>query len=229
VRVILSGRDASALAAARDSVALSGGVAHALAVDLRLPESAVRLIDFTLEKTGRIDIVVNNAGATRRGDFESLTDEDWMDGFALKFFGAVRLTRAAWPHLRASRGSVLFISGIGGRTPGADFAVGGAVNAALLSLTKSLAETGLRDGIRVNTISPGTIRTQRFQRRLENIARDKGIDLAGAEAEFVRSARVTRIGEPEDVAALAAFVLGSEGSLLHGAILELDAGATKTV
>ena len=87
----------------------------------------------------------------------------------------------------------------------------------------------MRDGIRVNTINPGTIRTQRFQARLETLAREKGIDLAAAESEFVRSAKVTRIGEPEDVAALAAFVLGPEGSLLHGAIIDLDAGATKTV
>jgi 3-oxoacyl-[acyl-carrier protein] reductase len=200
-----------------------------LPLDLRLPEAPVRLARFAVEQTGRIDMVVNNAGATRRGDFEALADDDWADGFALKFFGAVRLTRAAWPHLRESHGSVLFISGIGGRTPGAQFAIGGAVNAALLSLTKSLAETGLRDGVRVNTINPGTIRTGRFQTRLENFAREEGIDLATAEAEFVRSAAVTRIGEPEDVAALAAFVLGAEGSLLHGSILDLDAGATKTV
>jgi 3-oxoacyl-[acyl-carrier protein] reductase len=182
-----------------------------------------------VERAGRIDIVVNNAGATKRGEFEALTDDDWSDGFALKFFGAMRLTRAAWPYLKQSRGAVLFISGVGGRTPGAQFAIGGSVNAALLSLTKALAETGLRDGVRVNTINPGTIRTQRFQGRLEALAREKGIALADAEAVFVSSAKVTRIGEPEDVAALAAFVLGPEGSLLHGAIIDLDAGATKTV
>jgi len=172
---------------------------------------------------------VNNAGATRRGDFEALTDDDWTDGFALKFFGAVRLTRAAWSFLRKSGGSVLFISGIGGRTPGAEFAIGGSVNAALLSLTKSLAEAGLRDGIRVNTINPGTIRTQRFQTRIEKLARENGLDPADAESEFIRSSRIIRVGEPEDVAALAAFVLGPGGALLHGAIIDLDAGATKTV
>ena len=228
-RVVLCARDAAALDGVRDSILSSAGSADVLPLDLRLPDTPLRLAQFALDRTGRIDIVVNNAGATRRGEFEALTDEDWADGFALKFFGAVRLTRAAWPHLRQSRGSVLFISGIGGRTPGPQFAVGGSVNAALLSLTKSLAETGLRDGIRVNTICPGTIRTQRFQGRLEKIAHDQGIDLPAAEAEFLRTARVTRIGEPEDVAALAAFVLGPEGSLLHGAILDVDAGATKTV
>ena len=228
-RVILAARDAGALAEVRDLIVSSGGAADLLPLDLREPGAPLRLARFAIEQTGRIDMVVNNAGATPRGDFEALTDEEWEDGFALKFFAAVRLTRAAWPCLRDSRGSVLFISGIGGRTPGAQFAIGGAVNAALLSLTKSLAETGLRDGIRVNTISPGTIRTQRFQGRLESLAKEKQIALAAAETEFIRTARITRIGEPEDVAALAAFVLGSEGSLLQGAIIDLDAGATKTV
>ncbi len=228
-RVVLCARDAAALNEVRCTIQTAGGEAHVLPLDLRQPEAPAHLAAFAMEQSGRIDIVVNNAGATRRGEFETLTDDDWIDGFALKFFGAVRLTRAAWPHLKQARGAVLFISGIGGRTPGAQFAVGGSVNAALLSLTKALADTGLRDGIRVNTINPGTIRTQRFQARLETLAREKGIDLAAAEAEFVRGGKVTRIGEPDDVAALAAFVLGPEGGLLHGAIIDLDAGATKTV
>ena len=228
-RVVLCARDAAALNAVRAAIEAAGGAADVLPLDLRRPDAPARLAAFAVEQTGRIDLVINNAGATRRGEFESLTDDDWTDGFALKFFGAVRLTRAAWPHLRQSRGALLFISGIGGRTPGAQFAIGGSVNAALLALTKSLADAGLLDGVRVNTINPGTIRTQRFQARLETLAREKGIDLAAAEKEFVSGAKVTRIGEPEDVAALAAFVLGPEGSLLHGAIIDLDAGATKTV
>jgi len=228
-RVVLTARDAAALAEARETIRAAGGEAYPMALDLRLPEAPAHLAAFALEVLGGIDIVVNNAGATKRGDFEALTEEDWRDGFALKFFGAVCLTRAAWPHLKKSRGSVLFISGIGGRTPGAQFAIGGSVNAALLSLTKALAEAGLADGIRVNAINPGTIRTARFEKRLETLARQRGLRSAEAEAAFVRDAGVTRIGEPEDVAALAAFVLGPEGSLFHGAILDLDGGATKTL
>jgi NAD(P)-dependent dehydrogenase (short-subunit alcohol dehydrogenase family) len=228
-RVVLCARDEAALEEVRGAIRTAGGEADVMPLDLRQPDAPARLAAFAVEQYGGIDMLINNAGATRRGDFEQLTDEDWVDGFALKFFGAVRLTRAAWPYLKQSAGAVLFISGIGGRTPGAQFAIGGSVNAALLSLTKSLAETGLGDGIRVNTINPGTIRTQRFQKRLEALARERGIELAAAEAEFVRDSKVTRIGEPQDVAALAAFVLGPEGSLLHGAIIDLDAGATKTV
>jgi 3-oxoacyl-[acyl-carrier protein] reductase len=195
----------------------SGGL---LALDLREPDAAQRLVDYTMEKFGRIDIVVNNAGATKRGDFLDLTDADFADGFALKYFGAVRLTRAAWPHLKTSGGSVLFISGIGGRTPGAQFTIGGSVNAALLSLTKALAELGVRDGVQVNAINPGTIRTERMKARLKS---------PEDEAAFIGDAKVTRIGETKDIAALAAFIVSPEGRFLHGSLIDADGGATKTI
>ena len=123
-----------------------------------------------VEHFGRIDLVVNNAGATRRGDFLALTETDWADGFALKFFGAVRLCRAAWPHLVASRGSVVNIVGVGGRTGSAEFTIGGAVNAAVLNLTKCLADRGVRDGVRVNAINPGSIKTDRLTARIRTLA-----------------------------------------------------------
>ena len=103
--------------------------------------------------------MINNAGATKLGEFVELSDADWADGFALKFFATVRVTRAAWPHLKDVSGSVVNISGIGGRTPGPVFSIGGSVNAAMNCLTKSLADTGVRDKIRVNAILPGYVRT----------------------------------------------------------------------
>ena len=207
----------------------AAGAAVAFACDLRVPENPARLAAFARERFGRIDIVVNNAGATKRGELEDLTDEDWADGFALKFFASVRLTRAAWPHLKASRGSVIFISGVGGRTPGGQFAVGGSVNAALLSFTKALAETGLRDGVQVNAINPGMIRTDRFEARLKAFAGERNIDLSEAEREFVKDAEIARIGEPAEIAALVAFIAGPEGKLLHGSLIDIDAGSTKTI
>ena len=126
------------------------------AVDLRKPEAAAAVVDATVKRFGRIDLLVNNAGATKRGDFFELTDEDWDDGFALKFFGAVRLARVAWPHLVATRGGVVNIAGVGGRTGTAEFTIGGAVNAAMLNLTKCLADRGVRDGVRVNAVNPGS-------------------------------------------------------------------------
>jgi 3-oxoacyl-[acyl-carrier protein] reductase len=205
------------------------GVAREISLDLRDAGNPAKLARFAVDTFGGIDIVVNNAGATERGDFEALTDENWIDGFALKFFGSVRLSRAAWPHLKASKGSLIFISGVGGRTPGRQFAIGGSVNAALLSLTKALADAGVRDGVQVNTISPGTIRTARFTARLASFASERNIDVSLAEQEYVKEANITQIGEPSDIAALVAFIASPEGRLLQGALIDMDAGATKTV
>ena len=131
----------------------------------------------------------------------------------------MRLTRAAWPQLKVRHGSVLNISGAGGRTPGAEFTIGGSVNAAMLSFTKAMADVGIRDGVQVNAINPGTIRTDRMKARLATIS----------ESDFVKESKVTRIGEPDDVANLVAFVVGPEGRFLQGSLIDLDGGSTKTI
>jgi len=228
-RLTICARDVEDLKLVVAEIESANGVADSIALDLRVPANPGKLVHFARERFGGIDIVVSNAGATKRGEFETLTDEDWTDGFALKFFGSVRLARAAWPHLKVSGGSLIFISGVGGRTPGRHFAIGGSVNAALLSLTKSLADAGLRDGIQVNTINPGTIRTARFQTRLTAFAAEHQIDVSEAEREYVKEANIARIGEPSDIAGLVAFIAGPEGRLLQGSLIDMDAGATKTV
>jgi 3-oxoacyl-[acyl-carrier protein] reductase len=227
--VVLCARNTEMLQDAVAAIALTGGSAGAIALDLRLPDAPARLVTYAVDTCGTLDVVVNNAGATRRGDFLALSDEDFVDGFALKYFGAVRLTRAAWPHLKASGGSVLNIVGIGGRTPGAAFAIGGSVNAALLSLTKALAALGVDEGVQVNAINPGSIRTDRLNARLSDLAAKEGIDLPAAEQRFVTAERVTRVGEPEDIANLAAFIVGPEGRFLQGALVDMDGGATRTI
>lgn len=228
-RVVACARGSSALEQLVQEIESFGGAARAIALDLRTPENPARLAGFAVTSFGGIDIVVNNAGATKRGEFEALTDEDWADGFALKFFGSVRLTRAAWPHLKAASGSLIFISGVGGRTPGRQFTIGGSVNAALLSFTKAMAEAGIRDGVQVNAINPGTIRTARFETRLAAFAAERNIAVSAAEARYVHEANIARIGEPSDIAALVAFTASPEGRMLHGALIDMDAGATKTI
>jgi 3-oxoacyl-[acyl-carrier protein] reductase len=227
--VVLCARDGAHLKGVVREIEASGGVAAALPIDLRTKEAATHVVDFATGRFGGIDILVNNAGATKRGDFFELTDDDWADGFALKFFGAIRLTRAAWPYLKTRGGSVANISGVGGRMPGPHFTIGGSVNAALLSFTKAMADVGVRDGVQVNVINPGSIRTDRFRRMLEMQAAEQSIDVAAAEQKIVENNRITRIGEPEDIAALVAFVVSPEGRLLQGAIIDMDGGATKVI
>lgn len=229
IRVVLSARDAEALNAAVQEISVANGEAAFVPLDLRTPDAPRQLAEFALKTFGRIDIVVNNAGATKRGEFADLTEEDWADGFALKFFGAVRLARAAWFSLKASSGSLINISGIGGRTPGMHFTIGGSVNAALLSFTKAMAEAGVRDRVQVNAINPGTIRTDRYRKRLATLAAERGVDAATAEREFIQAENIIRIGEPEEIAALVAFVASPEGRFLHGALIDMDGGATKTI
>jgi 3-oxoacyl-[acyl-carrier protein] reductase len=227
MHVVLSARDQAQLGEAAGEARAAGGQASVIALDLREEDAAARLVEFAVRETGRIDLVVSNAGATKRGEFEALSDADFQDGFALKYFGAVRLTRAAWPHLKAAGGGIVYISGVGARTPGRQFSIGGSVNAALLAFTKSVAEMGIRDGVQVNAVNPGTIRTARFQQRLDSEAR--GGDVASVERQFVADQRIARIGEPADVAHLVAFIASAEGSLLHGSLIDIDSGATKAI
>jgi len=228
-KLVLAARDPVNLAKVVAEIEGMGGTAIPSPTDLRLPEAPAALVDAALKHFGGVDIIVNNAGATRRAEFMELSDADWTDGFALKFLGAVRLTRAAWPHLKARNGSVLNIIGAGGRTPGPEFTIGGSVNGACLSFTKALADVGVRDGVQVNAINPGWVRTDRLRALLQSEAARLGGDIEGAAQEIARKANVVRLGEPEDVANLAAFILSPQSRLLHGSLIDLDGGQTKTV
>jgi NAD(P)-dependent dehydrogenase (short-subunit alcohol dehydrogenase family) len=199
------------------------------AVDLRAPDAPEAVVAATITHFGQLDLLVNNAGATTRGDFLSLTDASWEDGFALKFYGAMRCSRAAWPHLRARRGSIVNIVGVGGRTGSAEFAIGGAVNAALLNLTKVLADRGVREGVRVNAINPGSIRTGRLQIRLDRFAAEQGTDEAAAAALMAQAQGVARFGDPAEIAAAVAFLASPQAAFCQGAILDIDGGQTRTL
>jgi NAD(P)-dependent dehydrogenase (short-subunit alcohol dehydrogenase family) len=199
------------------------------AVDLRDPDAPARVVRAAIERFGALHLLVNNAGATRRGDFLELSDADWDDGFRLKFFGAMRLARAAWPHLGAARGAIVNIAGIGGRTGTAEFAIGGAVNAALLNLTKCLADRGVSDGVRVNAINPGAIATDRLQVRLRAFAEARGLEAADAEREMARALRIERFGQPAEIGRIVAFLASPLASYCQGAVVDVDGGATRTL
>ena len=101
-KVVLCARDQGTLDEVVRQVHQAGGEASSSALDLSLETSPAQLLNAAVARHGAIDVVVNNAGATKRGDFLTLSEEDWTDGFALKFYAAVRLTRAAWPYLKAT-------------------------------------------------------------------------------------------------------------------------------
>jgi NAD(P)-dependent dehydrogenase (short-subunit alcohol dehydrogenase family) len=210
-------------------VTAAGGRCIAHVADLADPDAPERLVATVTSNYGGVDILVNNAGAAKRGDFLELSDGDWADGFALKFFGGMRLTRAAWPHLAERKGAVVFIVGVGGRTGNAEFAIGGAVNAGLLNLTKVLADRGARDGVRVNAINPGWIETDRLKTRVARHMAEHGGDAEDAARSIVATMGIARFGQPEEIAAAVAFLAGSQASYVQGAVLDIDGGLTRTL
>ena len=228
-RLVLASRTADDLAKVASEIKADGGHATSVPADLRAADAPAAIVKAAAEAYGGIDIVVNNAGATKPGDFFKLTEADWTDGLALKFFCMVRLTRAAWPYLKERRGTVLNIIGAGGRTPGAEFTIGGSVNGACLSFAKAVAEIGIRDGVQVNAINPGRIKTDRFRMMMAEETARHGGDMEAATREIVRKSGVVRLGEPEDVADLAAYMVSPASRFMQGAFVDLDGGQTKTI
>ena len=177
---------------------------------------------------GRIDILVNNAGDTQSGDFLVLDDEAWDSGFALKFFGYVRMSRALWPMLKESRGSVINIVGTGALTPGPHFAIGGSVNAAVTNFSKALANLGLVDDVNVNVVHPGTVaETDRYETLLARNAEAQGLERDEAERRSLVSQGIRRFALPADVATVAAFLASPLARHVQGTQSIIDGGSTK--
>lgn len=225
--VVITARNAADLKAVLQRIVTAGGTADCVALDLCAPGSAEAVLDVVRSRYGRLDLLVTNAGTAKHGPFATLTDDDWADGYGLKFFAHIRLIRLAWALLKESRGVLIIIAGFAARTPMADFAIGSSVNAALLALMKSLADLGVKDGVRINAVNPGQIRTARLSERLAAICAQENVDLAEAERRIVAKNRAMRVGEPEDVANVVGFLAGTTGSYLHGSVVDVDGGMTK--
>jgi 3-oxoacyl-[acyl-carrier protein] reductase len=199
------------------------------ATDLRSPQGCQAASGALEHAFGRLDILINNAGATQSGDFFQLDHSVWEDGFALKFYAGVRLSRALWPLLKESQGAVVNVIGAAAKTPSPSFMIGGAVNAALANFTKALSGLGLRDGVRVNAVHPGMTLTSRLDKLLDQRAAAEGISRREYEQRELASAGLRRYGEPDDVANLVAFLASPRAAQIQGADLFIDGGATKAI
>jgi 3-oxoacyl-[acyl-carrier protein] reductase len=227
--LLLTGTDEAALREVAAAVAALGRKAQSKAIDLRKDDGAAALVERARRAYGRLDILVNNAGTTKRGDFLTLTDADWADGYALKFFAHVRLTRAAWPMLKESGGSLVTIGGTSGRVPAAGFAIGSSVNAACAAFSKALADLGKTDGVQVNCIHPSYVETERFWRRIKADMERTGQDEAAVREWHRKDIGVTRFGTPADIAGLVAFIASPRGRWLHGATIDMDGGEVRAL
>lgn len=230
MRLFLIARDQARLdAVAADLKHRFGVAADVHAADLSSPEALAKAAQAALATLENVDVLVNCAGATKRGDFFQLTAEDWTSGFALKFFGAVHLSKALWPALKKSGGAIVNIAGLGARMPAADFTIGGSVNSALLNFTKALAEIGIRDGVRVNAINPGYFMTDRLRNALSAEMARTGQSQDEAAQALLATRGVTRFGKPEEVGSLVAFMVSGKADYLNGAAVELDGGVRRDI
>jgi 3-oxoacyl-[acyl-carrier protein] reductase len=222
--LLLTARDRTALEATAETIRGLGREAEVHAADLCGAGEPAALTALTSQHFGRLDVLVNNAGASRRGDFFEQTEADWQAGFALKFFAQVRLCRAAWPMLKASGGSVVAIGGIGARAPVADYMIGSSVIGAQSAFMKALADLGKRDSVQVNMVHPGSVDTDRFRGRLAIMMGRSGLDEAAAIEHHRKELNITRFGRPEDIAGLVAFIVSPRGRWLHGTAIDMDGG-----
>jgi 3-oxoacyl-[acyl-carrier protein] reductase len=228
--VVLAASSAENLATAADAIKKSGAAEPlTCAGDLRMLDGCQKLFKTVSDKHGRCDILVNCAGATRAGNFVELDDALWVDGFALKFFAAVRLCRLFWPMLKASEGNVVNIIGGAARTPGPEFTIGGSVNAAFANFTKSLSQLGKRDGVNVNAIHPGMTETARTWQLWEQRAKAAGISVEELRADAIAKSGVRRLAKPEDIAELSLFLCSPRGRHIQGVAIAVDGGGTPGV
>jgi 3-oxoacyl-[acyl-carrier protein] reductase len=202
--IVLVARDKDNLEAAATEVVSVGTEAVIFALDLRQPQSAKTIIEGTLDRFDRIDALLNIAGAVQQIDLFQMTDAQWDDGMALKFHGARRLTIEAWDALKASNGSVVFMSGSAAFAPKPGYAAVAAINAAINALAKAFAEQGIKDGVQINSISPGAVMTGRRQSFFEKWAPAHNLTVEEAIKKFPEQAGISRLGKPEEVADLMA-------------------------
>jgi NAD(P)-dependent dehydrogenase (short-subunit alcohol dehydrogenase family) len=224
IRLVLTARSEAALEETARAARMLGVEVATVATPDAAPD---RVVSTAISAFGGIDILVNNAGTTKSGEFLTLTDEDWAEGYKVKLFGAARLCKAAWPELKRRRGSVINIAGAGGHTPDARFTIGGSVNSAVMAFTKALAQLGIEDGVQVNAVNPGLVRTDRLAKRIADAAQRWSVSLGDAERRMLVEHRIARFGEAEEIAELIVYVLSPYGRLFQGALIDADAGYTK--
>src|ERR1700733_2582872 len=227
--IVLVAMDKDNLEKAAVEVRSVGAETMVLAFDLRQPQSAKTIIKETLSRFGKTDALLNIAGAVPQIDLFEMTDAQWEDGMALKFHGARRLTIEAWNALKASNGSVVFISGSAAFNPKPAFAAVAAINAAINALAKAFAEQGIKDGVQVNSVSPGAVMTGRRQSFFERWAPAHDLTVEEAIKKFPEQVGITRFGKPEEIADLMSYLVSPAAKWMTGAAVRMDGGEIKGI
>jgi NAD(P)-dependent dehydrogenase (short-subunit alcohol dehydrogenase family) len=227
--LVLVARNRAKLDETARAVTEAGAEALIIDADLAEPEAAQAVIGEALAAFGRIDALLNIAGAVPQIDLFEMTDAQWESGLALKLHGARRLTIAAWPALKAAKGSVVLMSGNSALFPKAPYAAVGTINAAIVALAKAFSDRGIADGVQVNSLLPGPVMTGRRRSYLQHWAPLHNMTVEEATARFPQEACIARYGEPEEIAELMAFLVSRGARWMTGSTLRMDGGEVKSI
>ena len=227
--VVLVARNKDELEKSASAVNAAGAESLVYALDMREPQAAETIVKGTLDRFGRIDALLNIAGAVPQIDLFEMTDAQWDDGAALKLHGARRLTIQAWNALKAANGSVVLISGSAALDPKPGFAAVATINAAIIALAKAFAEQGIKDGVQVNSVIPGAVMTGRRRSFMEHWAPEHNMSVEEATKQFPEKAGIARYGTPEEIADLMAYMVSPAAKWMTGTSVRMDGGETKGI
>lgn len=230
-RLVLTARDSETLAATASAIrAASNAQVATIAEDLVTPEATDRIAAFALETYGRIDILVNSAGAAQGGAFWDISDAEWRKSFDLKFFATVSMIRAALAIMRTQKyGRIITIVGNGGRQPGARSLPGSSANAALLAITSGLARDVAAEGISINAVNPGPTMTDRWRGILNNLSDKTGRPFDELKADIEEGIPTGRFSDPEEVARTVAFLASDGTANITGTSITCDGAMTQAI
>ncbi|MES2806881.1 MAG: SDR family oxidoreductase [Bacteroidota bacterium] len=231
----LSSKGAQVVVTARTAPQENTNGYHFIAADHTLPESAEAIAKEILEKYGRIDIIVNNAGANLSpgGGFDTLSDEHWYNDWQINFMSVVRINKALLPAMiKQKSGTIINISTGAAKQPIWEMTMSySSAKAALNAYSKALATELGSKGIRVNVVSPGVVKTPLMLDFIENIAKSSNGTFDDAFKAVMDKVGVPlgRMAEPEEIASIVFFLTSSEAKYITGVNYSVDGGASPTV
>jgi len=229
--IAITARDKKALEVQVDKLIKTYGVkAISIPGDLTTPDTAETVVKGVVEALGPIDILVNSAGASQGGMFWEVPDQVWHDSFELKVMGAVRMIRAVIPGMiEHSSGRIVNIVGNTGMQPAPRLLPGSAANAALLAITRGLAEDLAPHNIVINALNPGPTRTERWDTLMGRLAESSGRSVDAVERDYTEQIPMERLASPKEIGRLAAFLASSSAANMTGSCLTADGGWTKGI
>ena len=208
----------------------TGAEVLALAGDLDNPETARDLVAATVERFGRVDILVNNSGGPPLARALTATEEQWATAVQRSLFFFARMSREAVPHMkRQGGGRIINVLASTVYQPIPNLALSGATRMGVVAFAKSLADEVGRDGILVNNVCPGSILTERMMSNVTARARELGISVEEALAQRAKETAVGRIGDPRDMAYLVAFLASGKAAYITGTTILVDGGLVRSV